>query len=1112
MSDMCEQKSIRYPFANLFAALVIALVLNCFLATVTSAQEDGQEASPPETLTIGVLALEGATRALEAWQSTTDLLNRSAARSNLPYEFALQPHTHSSLIEAVENGAIDLMLTDPSMFAGFEMENGARAVLSLARMWEGAAIDLSGALVFVRQSETARSLSDLEGKRVMAVAPNDFAGWWLAEQEFRKSGLEPKDFFSNLLFSGGNEREAVYAVQSGLVDAGIVRAGLLEQLAEAGIIELSDYAPLNLRRYEAYPFWTSTPLYPEWVLSALESVPEPALAHVIDTLLELSPDSPESEASGGYVWQAPQNYKSVHDLLISLRVRPYENYFQQAAMRIYRAYRGPILAIAVLSLLSVAFLVYEVRRNRQLAEEQRNVLQSEARSKNFYRNAVEEHTVFCMLSATGVISHVNERFTHILGRSRKALVETQVAELLTEKDRALLQTEIVKAMEVGAPWQGALQLKKEDGGFAWVQCTFIPVTRTTNELSEIALVASDVTQTRKGVSEERFQNTLELLQDQVVVIRPGTLEILYCNAAAEQRLIKERTGGDWKGKSASAFVTAKDFKHLEMRCDAISKGPQRRVIWEAAGKGDVTYEISLEYCEPAQDEPRIVAMYRDVTERKVAERAKNEFIATVSHELRTPLTSIKGALGLALSGAVGEMPEKVGDLVTLANTNCERLRIMINDILDLEKLESSELDFKMEPFDLVELVHESVDANQHYANQFKATFKENIDASDAPFMTLGDRGRLRQVMDNLMSNASKFSEPDSEIIVSLTRLKDRVRLSIRDFGSGIPKKAQPAIFDKFFQVDSSDTRSKGGTGLGLAIVRQIVDQHEGSVSFFSEVGEGTEFFVDLPEFDGERAIAIPVADTNEATGFSRLPGVVSDEFVPAADETVLEGLLAAVRANGATVKTEVGHVSVEQIAKGRGVVSQSAVFNWMRPQQRAFVVNLVGEGLLENRGVALVEQTVMSQSEQGRAVDVEKTLELVQAWLDETGKANRETGMNPSLKAVVIVPDGNWTGAGIAEDQPFFTDPNQALVLLKENPHDYVVWLDQFEGAATATVLPLNEGTLPKDFPFTLVVRRRDERNGELGIVSKFSSSEGGGRTRARRRVGASGQKRTGAL
>ena len=203
------------------------------------------------------------------------------------------------------------------------------------------------------------------------------------------------------------------------------------------------------------------------------------------------------------------------------------------------------------------------------------------------------------------------------------------------------------------------------------------------------------------------------------------------------------------------------FDALKMRAEATIAGPQRRVTWEVEGKFDVTYEISLEYAQPEQDEPRLIVIYRDISERKAVEKAKNEFIATVSHELRTPLTSMKGALGLAVSGAVGEVPEKMTGVINMAASNCDRLVTLINDILDLEKISSGKMDYKMQAFDLNTVVSDALEANKFYAEKFDVTLRRIGDAKENEFRTYGDATRLTQVMDNLMSNAAKFSHKGS---------------------------------------------------------------------------------------------------------------------------------------------------------------------------------------------------------------------------------------------------------------------------------------------------------------------------------------------------------------
>lgn len=1058
-----------------------------------SLAQTGERGDTIQEFRIGVLATEGATRALEAWGPTAEYLTQAAEEASQPYRFMISPQTHDSMFDAIDAGELDMLLTDPAFFVATEVENGARPLLSKAHMWGDQAYDMTGALVFVRSDSTVRQLEQLEGRSVMAVARSDFAGWWLTEQELRKHRLDPQNMFSELVFSGGNEREVVYAVQSGLVDAGVIRAGVLEALAEQGAIDLGEFAAVSVMQHADFPFLVTTPLYPEWVLAALPSMPEPALTLIINSLLSVSPDAPESTIAAGAVWQAPQNYQPVHDLLISLRARPYENYFMQALTRIFKTYRLPILGLMVVILGSLAFLIYQLRRNIQLAEERKNVLQSEVRSKKFYRSAIEEHTVFCMLTKEGVISHVNDRFLKTSERTRSGLVNKPLTELLSEKDQSLLAQEILSSMEVGVPWAGPLMLNKEDGSAAWVQCTFIPVTSLSEELSEIAIVATDVTNTRKGASEARFQNTLELIQDQVVVMRPSTLELLHCNKAAEMRLVRNRIGGNWKGKKATDFITADDKEQLLMRAEAVIAGPQRRVTWEVDGKDGITYEISLEYAQPDQDEPRLIAIYRDISERKQAEKAKNEFIATVSHELRTPLTSMKGALGLALSGALGDMPEKMNKLITMADSNCDRLVMLINDILDLEKIEAGKMDFKMELLDLRELLDAALEANQFYAEKFGVSFRNDVHEPNQPYMTLGDKVRLRQVMDNLMSNAAKFSPKGAEIIVSLQNFNGRLRITVRDFGTGIPLASQPKIFEKFTQADSSDTRSKGGTGLGLSIAKLIVDNHKGNIFFVSDEGVGTEFFVDLPMVEGEEIVPIPKSEDEEVLPvFSELR--IVDEAVETGDaaEGAINQLIDKLRAVSAELGIERGRVNAVQVARGRGVVSQSSVMSYLSATGRAMMTELVDGGLMDNREVMLLEMTLPTG---GETAKLAASFALVHEWIAEV--ANTEDG---APKGAAMSGDGEVTDWASENGYTITPDPAEVSRLAGEDKFDLVALYDENDDTGVVSIYPLTDGDLPEGLPVTLIATKFEATSAERGVVSKFSSGDGGGRGRARRR------------
>ena len=526
----------------------------------------------------------------------------------------------------------------------------------------------------------------------------------------------------------------------------------------------------------------------------------------------------------------------------------------------------------------------------------------------------------------------------------------------------------------------------------------------------------------------------------------------------------------------------------------MSEGPQRRLTWEVEASDEITYEISLEYAQPEQDEPRLIAMYRDITERKAAEKAKRDFIATVSHELRTPLTSIKAALGLAQSGAVGEMSEKIEKLVGVAGSNCDHLVMLINDILDLEKIEAGKMDFKMETFDLRELIDEALEANQFYAEKFSVKFVRNVPESETEHLTSGDRGRLRQVMDNLMSNAAKFSSKDSEIIVSLVRYNERLRISIRDFGSGIPAKAQPKIFNKFTQADSSDTRSKGGTGLGLSISKLIVESHKGRIFFVSEEEVGTEFFVDLPMMVEEELIPVPELIEGEVPVFSN-----ASEFDDAIEieedaEVAIEGLLRKTRAISEEVEVEQGRVNAHQVIKGRGVVSQSRILTWLTGPGRSLMTELNERELLDNREVLIVEAQ-LAEDIPDNADQLPHELQLVTDWLREERKGEGE------MKGIILSADEEAREWATKLKFVALEDAAQASTLVADEDFDAIVHLDTVEGTRVATVCPLKGGGLPNSLPVTQIVARQSDKQSERGVVSRFSGSGGGGRGRARRRM-----------
>jgi len=269
--------------------------------------------------------------------------------------------------------------------------------------------------------------------------------------------------------------------------------------------------------------------------------------------------------------------------------------------------------------------------------------------------------------------------------------------------------------------------------------------------------------------------------------------------------------------------------------------------WTYVRKDGSTYPVLLSVTTLFDEAGTIygyLGISYDITERKRMELMKREFISTVSHELRTPLTSIRGALGLVAGGATGALPEKAKELINIATSNCDRLVRLINDILDMEKIESGKMAFDVKTLDLSTVLTETISANQAYAAQHQAAIV--VDGELPDLCVMGDRDRLIQVMTNLLSNAAKFTPPGGSVHVSLKRQGAYARIAVRDEGPGISEEFQSRLFQKFSQADSSDTRKKGGTGLGLSITKAIVEHHSGRISYQTEKDKGTTFFVDLP--------------------------------------------------------------------------------------------------------------------------------------------------------------------------------------------------------------------------------------------------------------------------
>jgi len=324
--------------------------------------------------------------------------------------------------------------------------------------------------------------------------------------------------------------------------------------------------------------------------------------------------------------------------------------------------------------------------------------------------------------------------------------------------------------------------------------------------------------------------------------------VTFKNRSADRILGSTRSlvGQSLHARIHSATCPDRVLSHGDCRvCGARLDPPVRtgRGTFNRFDGGTVPIEYTSSTIVDARGNPTgVVVTFRDISERLVVERMKDEFVSTVSHELRTPLTSIRGALGLLGSGLLGNVDQRATRMLDIAVTNTDRLVRLINDILDLERIDSGRVDLNRAAVVAGDLMIEAVEGIQSFAD------RAGVSVTTEPSKTelWGDRDRIVQTLMNLLSNAVKFSPPGTAVLLKGSVRDGMYTFAVEDRGRGIPKHYLESIFERFKQVDASDSRQKGGTGLGLAICRSIVAAHGGRIWAESEDGKGTTFRFTIP--------------------------------------------------------------------------------------------------------------------------------------------------------------------------------------------------------------------------------------------------------------------------
>lgn len=347
-------------------------------------------------------------------------------------------------------------------------------------------------------------------------------------------------------------------------------------------------------------------------------------------------------------------------------------------------------------------------------------------------------------------------------------------------------------------------------------------------------------------SEERLRAILANAAEGIVTISPSGF-IESANQSAEA-LFDYPRGALFGRNILSLFSDPASEVFLQGYMQDRDALHQKQARLEVVGRKRLDQEIPLELAIARVElgaQTLLVLILHDLSERKRVEKLKSEFVAAVSHELRTPLTSIRGSLGLLAGGVAGSFPDKAKNLLDMANDNAERLTVLINDLLDFEKLEYGGMPFDLQATPLRDLVKKAVDANKGYAQKFSIALAFDAEHGVDAVVNV-DQRRFIQVLSNLLSNAIKFSRKDGQVEVQLSRADGWARVAVTDHGIGISREFQDSVFHKFTQEDAKAARKYAGTGLGLSLAKTMMEKMGGRINFTSVEGEGSTFYVELP--------------------------------------------------------------------------------------------------------------------------------------------------------------------------------------------------------------------------------------------------------------------------
>ncbi len=399
---------------------------------------------------------------------------------------------------------------------------------------------------------------------------------------------------------------------------------------------------------------------------------------------------------------------------------------------------------------------------------------------------------------------------------------------------------------------GEFTFENIDGEYTFINhednVVYLSVKSTKDKFNQIIVTIHDITpikviQFEIEQNEFKFRTLFEVAQEAMMFANLDG-EIFDFNKSTN-RILGFEKGSLYKLEDV---IHKDDLDRYKQMMENIQKGNYSRNelrIIHNKEVIDVELSVFISNATSVSDDRFYVYIMRDITEYKRVNALKDEFVSVVSHELKTPITSIDGSLRLLLGGIMGELPQKVVDILKLASRNSVRLIELINDILDIQKMETGEMKFVSTELKLSDVIVSTVEECDGYVEQYGVSIK--VGHIDDVYVFV-DKLKLIQLITNLLSNGIKFSEKNSEVLLYSEIINDYIRIHVIDKGVGIPDSFKDKVFNKFSQSELSITRKIGGSGLGLSIAKEIVEKFGGKIDFKSELNKGTDFYFELPIF------------------------------------------------------------------------------------------------------------------------------------------------------------------------------------------------------------------------------------------------------------------------